>query len=89
MNGLAELAAAARERNRALAEKRNPAIAELKRRIAELEGLLAGAVERGDALAAALAEALAKSGAAPADGGSRAPDGAQGARPAPAKRRGR
>lgn len=74
MEGLAELAAAARERNRALAEKRNPAIAELKRRIAELEGLLAGAAERGDARA---------------DGGGRAPDGPRDAKPAPAKRRGR
>ena len=64
MLGLSELAAAARERNRALAEKRNAGIiAPLKERIAELEGLLRNAIENGDRLA----EELAKSEAALAE----------------------
>ena len=68
MDGLSELAAAARARNEAYrAEKDKGIIAKavepLKQRIVELEGLLANAVENGDRLA----EELAKSEAALAE----------------------
>ena len=64
MNGLSELAAAARARNEAyLAEKNmdfiEKATGPLKERIAELEGLLEEAVKRGDALAAELEQGKA------------------------------
>ncbi len=94
MIGLTELAAAARVRNDAALERRCArVVGPLKRRVAELEGLLAGAVERGDALA----EALAKSEAALA--GSKAHveslrsqlkvSGAQTAKAASAKKKGK
>lgn len=55
MDDIMDLAAAARERNAALFEKRNAKLLEpYKRRIAELEGLLEEAVKRGDYLAAEL-----------------------------------
>lgn len=65
MKGLTELAAAARARNDAALERRCArVVGPLKRRIAELEGLLAGAVERGDALAEALAKSEARASTA-------------------------
>jgi multidrug resistance efflux pump len=71
MDKIMELAAAARERNVALFEKRNAKLLEpYKRRIAELEGFLEEAVKRGDYLAAELEKseaALAESEAALAE----------------------
>ena len=62
MDGLLELAAAARARNEAYRAEKDKGIIEkavepLKQRIVELEGLLANAVENGDRLAAELAKA--------------------------------